>query len=191
MPRKAVRVVPQEEVIGEEHGVDCSCGTCCAPSSKSRTVWGLIAALALVVCGVVVWGVATWGGTTGQYAAVYLQTGDLYFGELIRFPRLHLRNVWYFERVVDQATQQQQLRAVPFNALFWGPGRDVYLNDEQVVFMVPLKDSDFSRAIKDPESLRNQINNAGNAQQGIPQTQGLPSQEEPAPAGTSSQKQSE
>jgi len=36
------------------------------------------------------------------YYAVYLQTGDMYFGKLSRFPKLTLSDVWFLQRNIDE-----------------------------------------------------------------------------------------
>jgi hypothetical protein len=71
-------------------------------------------------------------GLGGAYYAVYLDTGDLYFGKLSRFPSLALTDVWYLERGA------QQLSINDFSQIVWGPAGTLKLNDDRVVWVVKL-----------------------------------------------------
>ena len=104
-----------------------------------------------------------------KYSAVYLQTGDIYFGELSWFPWPSLKNVWLIQRSVDQQNQVQ-LGIVPLKNSFWGPTDKIYLNPKQVVFWTNLrKDSQLIKALENP----NILNSAGQNQQ-MQQPQQLP-----------------
>jgi hypothetical protein len=104
-----------------------------------------------------------------KYSAVYLQTGDIYFGELSWFPWPSLKNVWLVQRSVDQQNQVQ-LGIVPLKNSFWGPTDKIYLNPKQVVFWTNLrKDSQLIKALENP----NILNSAGQNQQ-MQQPQQLP-----------------
>jgi hypothetical protein len=88
-----------------------------------------------------------------KYSAVYLQTGDIYFGELSWFPWPSLKNVWLIQRSVDQQNQVQ-LGIVPLKNSFWGPTDKIYLNPKQVVFWTNLrKDSQLIKALENPNIL--------------------------------------
>mgnify|MGYP001056881368 CR=1 FL=1 len=88
-----------------------------------------------------------------RYSAVYLQTGDIYFGELSWFPWPSLKNVWLIQRTVDQQNQIQ-LGVVPLKNSFWGPIDKIYLNPKQVVFWTNLrKDSQLIKALENPNIL--------------------------------------
>lgn len=69
-----------------------------------------------------------------QYAAVYMQTGDIYYGKLHSWPRLYLENVWYF-----QVDEEGQAQLVPYKGLTWGPSDKMYLNRDQIVWWTPLR----------------------------------------------------
>lgn len=91
-----------------------------------------------------------------EYSAVYLSTGDIYYGVLSWFPLPHLKNVWLLQRSVDQ-NNQQQLGIAPFNRAFWGPVDEIYLNPKQVIFWTRLRnDSQVLKAIQNPSALQQQ-----------------------------------
>lgn len=107
-------------------------------SSKNNFIPGIILAVVVLIAGVFVgWTLPDRG--TG-YSAVYLTTGDMYFGKLYRFPRLHLKDVWYIQRGVDPASQSQQLGVLPLEDTFWGSEGKIYLSSEQVVWTAPISE---------------------------------------------------
>ncbi len=82
-----------------------------------------------------------------DYTAVYLRTGDMYFGEFSRFPRPQLTNAWHLDRTVD-AENQPQVGLTPMSSVFWSPAGTIYLNPDEISFWAPLKkDSDFAKAL--------------------------------------------
>jgi hypothetical protein len=117
----------------------------------------------LLIILVIVLGLGIWLGvkilgrenpeSPSKYSAVYLQTGDIYFGELSWFPWPSLKNVWLIQRTVD-SQNQVQLGVVPLKNSFWGPIDKVYLNPREVVFWTKLrKDSQLVRALENPNIL--------------------------------------
>lgn len=96
------------------------------------------------------------GTELSKYSAVYLSTGDMYFGELDWFPHLHVKNAWYLQRTVNQQNQPQ-LGVLPFSGVFWGPSGDIYLNSKQIIFYTRLKaDSQMAKALANPSLLQPQ-----------------------------------
>lgn len=71
------------------------------------------------------------------YSAVYLATGDIYFGKLSWFPSPHLTDVWYLTRSQDQSGQTQ-LGVAPFKSVSWGPVDEINLDTKQIVFWTAL-----------------------------------------------------
>jgi hypothetical protein len=132
----------------------------------------------LLIILVIVLGLGIWLGVKilgrqnpeapSKYSAVYLRTGDIYFGELSWFPWPSLKNVWLVQRTVD-SQNQVQLGVVPLKNSFWSPVDKIYLNPREVVFWTKLrKDSQLVRALENPNIL-----NAGAGVQNQ-QTQQLP-----------------
>jgi len=91
-----------------------------------------------------------------EYSAVYMSTGDIYYGKLDLFPRMRIRNVWFLQRGVD-AQNQPQLGIAPFGTAFWGPVDEVYLNPQQVIFWTRLRnDSQVAKAFANPALFQQQ-----------------------------------
>jgi len=114
----------------------------------------------LVVLGVAVglWLGQLMASDASPYSAVYLATGDIYFGKLSWFPTPKLENVWFVQRSVDQSNQVRSGLA-RFTGAFWGPVDRVYLNSRQIVFWTRISStSDVAKVFSDPallEKLRN------------------------------------
>jgi glucan phosphoethanolaminetransferase (alkaline phosphatase superfamily) len=98
----------------------------------------LPAAIILLVAVLVAVAVLMWqkGDFSRSYSAVYLDTGDLYFGELSRFPYLSLSNVWYLQR--DSQSQGNTLSE--FAKAAWGPEDKIKINRDRVVWTAKISD---------------------------------------------------
>lgn len=77
------------------------------------------------------------GNLSPKYYAVYLDTGELYFGKLSRFPRLSLSNVWYLQKNL----QTQELSLSDFSKSLWGPKNKISINSDKVVWISEISDS--------------------------------------------------
>ncbi len=87
---------------------------------------------------------------SSDYSAVYLTSGDIYFGKLSWFPWPRLKNVWYIQRTVAP-NSQSQLGVAPFVNAFWGPMDEVYLNPKEIIFWTRLRsDSQLVGALSNP-----------------------------------------
>lgn len=115
-------------------------------SKVNKTLLGLVIVLVVALGGVVYW---QKGGFDSKYSAVYLNTGDIYFGKLSRFPRMTLRDVWFLQKGSDA---QQGFGLSKFEKAFWGPEDEMVINDENVIWVTELKaDSEVVKAIKNPQ----------------------------------------
>jgi len=86
------------------------------------------------------------------YSAVYLSTGDIYFGKLSSFPKSKLENAWLVQRSVN-AESEPELSVVPFSGAFWGPSDTIYLNAAEIVFSTRLrKDSPVALYLSNPSA---------------------------------------
>lgn len=119
-------------------------------------------AVLLVVLVIVLVGLGVWIGTElmgsksasspSPYTAVYLASGDIYFGRLSMFPRPKLSDAWFLQRGVNQQNQPQ-LGLVPFKSAFWGPTGDIYLNPQQVLFWAPVAEgSQVAQSLENPQA---------------------------------------
>lgn len=71
-----------------------------------------------------------------SYYAVYLSTGDVYFGKLNYFPRFSLSDVWLLNRSSDV---NNPLSISEFNKAIWGPEDKLYLNEKNILWKVKLR----------------------------------------------------
>lgn len=117
-------------------------------SKINKVLVGLVVVLAVALGGVVYW---QKGGFDEKYSAVYLNTGDIYFGKLSRFPRMTLRDVWFLQKGSDA---QQGFGLSKFEKAFWGPEDELVINDKNVIWVTELKaDSEVVKSIKNPQSV--------------------------------------
>ncbi len=116
----------------------------------NKILVAVIVVLVLVLAGVVVW--QTWIAGPSYYA-VYLRTGDLYFGELSRFPSFELQHVYMLQ--VNAQNNQNPISVQKFTNVFWGPEDSIKLNRDEVVWYTKLKsDSQLVKLIaSNPELL--------------------------------------
>ncbi|HUS50483.1 MAG TPA: hypothetical protein VMZ91_09980, partial [Candidatus Paceibacterota bacterium] len=72
------------------------------------------------------------------YYAVFLNTGDMYFGKISRFPRLALSDVWYLQRNIQE--EQGGFDLIKFSNVMFGPTDKMEINKENVVWISKLAD---------------------------------------------------
>lgn len=85
-----------------------------------------------------------------EYSAVYLKSGDIYFGKLDWLPWPRIKNPW-----ILQKTQDGGVNVVPFASVFWSPVDMIYLNPKEVTFWTYLKsDSNIVKALRNPASVQ-------------------------------------
>lgn len=114
-------------------------------SKVNKALVGLVVILLIALAGVFYW---QKGGFEEKYSAVYLNSGDIYFGKLSRFPRMTLSDVWFLQKGSDT---QQGFGLSKFEKAFWGPSDEMVINDKNVIWVTELKaDSEVVKAIKNP-----------------------------------------
>lgn len=124
-------------------------------SKINKVLVGLVVVLVVALAGVIYW---QKGGFEEKYSAVYLNTGDIYFGKLSRFPRMTLRDVWFLQKGSDA---QQGFGLSKFEQAFWGPEDKMVINDENVIWVTELKDdSEVVRGIKNPQAITPTVTDA-------------------------------
>ena len=72
--------------------------------------------------------------TEPTYYAVYLRTGELYFGKLQRFPRLCLIDPYLLRTNVQNPEYPFSIQ--DFKQVFWGPENKLNLNSSQIVISI-------------------------------------------------------
>ncbi|MEK7543158.1 MAG: hypothetical protein AAB503_02545 [Patescibacteria group bacterium] len=87
----------------------------------------------------------------GGLRAVYLRTGDLYFGKLTHFPSFGLKQVYLLR--IDNTRQDNPLSIQQFSKVFWGPKDFLSINPQEVVWTAELRsDSQLAELIaQNPE----------------------------------------
>lgn len=96
---------------------------------------------------------ATNPASASGYTAVYMISGDIYFGKLHSFPKSYLTDALYVTRSTGQ-DNKPQLGLATFKSAFWSPVGEIYFNPSQVLFTAPLRnDSQIVTAIQNPASL--------------------------------------
>lgn len=136
-------------------------------STINKILIVLVIILFLILAGLLYWQKF---GLEKPYWAVYLDTGDMYFGKLSYFPRLSLSDVWYIQR--NPQDSQNPLSISKFERVFWGPEDKLYLNEKNIIWKTKLKsDSPVLNFIKNPQMI----------------SQPQPRQESQSPQSTSTQ----
>jgi len=108
----------------------------------------IVIVLAAVLVGIVYWQKV---GFKKSYWAVYLDTGDLYFGQLSFFPKFSLKDAYLLQKNVND--QQNPYSVSKFSNAFWGPEDRIYLNKDNVIWKAKLKDdSQVVNFIQNPQT---------------------------------------
>lgn len=83
-----------------------------------------------------------------RYYAVYLRTGDLYFGKIKWFPKFSMEDIWFIQRTSDQSGQVN-FSLVKFTDAVYLPIDRIDINKDNVVWITRLdKDSPVIQEIK-------------------------------------------
>ena len=105
------------------------------------------------------------------YSAVYLSTGDIYFGKLSWFPSPHMTDVWFISRSQGQNGQTQTALA-PWKSVFWGPSDEISFNAQDIVFSTRLMNgSQVVAAMENPAAVGQQ-SGIGTNPSGVPSNAG-------------------
>ncbi len=114
----------------------------------------IIIGLAAALMAIVYWQKV---GFNKDYWAVYLDTGDLYFGKLSYFPKASLSNAYILQRNAQDS--QNPFSISKFSNVFWGPEDRIYINKENIVWKTKLKpDSQIVNFINNPQSAQPEQN---------------------------------
>ena len=132
-------------------------------SSKKYIFLFLLIVIVLVIAGVFL-GLYLSQGTSAAtqlspYSAVYLSTGDIYFGELSFAPWPRIKNPWFLQRTSDG----ENLNISPMAATFWGPSNVVNLNPKEIIFWTRLRaDSQVASVMANPQAAQQQTQSGTN-----------------------------
>ena len=128
----------------------------------------VVVILAFIAVGVLVG--MRWSGIGGSsqpalspYSAVYLSTGDIYFGKLDWSPAPHMEDAWFLQRGTD-AKGNATVGVYPFSQVAWGPSDEVYSNSSQIIFWTRLNGtSSIAQLIANPSAATAQQQSAAAA----------------------------
>jgi len=115
------------------------------PMNKAnRILVAIILVLAALLIALFAW--RTWSASP-TFTAIYLRSGDLYFGRLVHFPSFGLKEVYLLQ--VNQNDTANPLRVQRFRDVFWGPEDFLRISRSEVVWMTDLRsDSQIVNLIK-------------------------------------------
>lgn len=85
-------------------------------SKTNKILLVIVIVLVLALIGVVLWQ-TVW--KSQSYYAVFMRTGDLYFGQLTWFPSFGLKQVYNLQ--VNTQNQENPVSIQRFKNVFWGP----------------------------------------------------------------------
>lgn len=120
--------------------------------TKKAIIYALIVVLAFLAAYLsYAWGKRTWPFGEPKYQVVQLISGDIYYGKLRTFPGFKLSDVYFIQRTQPQEEGREAgTQLVPLNSLFFGPGNEMRLNKDQILWWGDLsKDSQVLKAIKE------------------------------------------
>lgn len=108
--------------------------------SKLNKVLLVIVILLAVVLGIILWVPNASNVFKPSYYAVYLTSGDLYFGKMAWYSPRTLTDVRVIQQQKDE-NDQPVLNLVNFsNSVIWGPARDLKLNSKNILWTSKLTD---------------------------------------------------
>lgn len=147
--------------------------------SKLNNILISVIVVLLIVLGIVIY----WqnGGFEKNYWAVYLDSGDLYFGKLSNFPQLSLTDVWFLQSNLNN--EENSFGIEKLTNVFWGPKNQLYLNQENIIWKVELEDD--SQVVQFIKSNQNQ--NKETTEEGLEDLKDLENLEENESSDSNSQ----
>ncbi|MFA5172784.1 MAG: hypothetical protein WC435_00035 [Candidatus Paceibacterota bacterium] len=111
----------------------------------SNWIFWIFVLLAVVVGGLYFW----MDGFRKQYYAVYLRTGEIYFGQISYFPRMAMNDPLILQLTGDKENPFSISR---FKDSFWGPEGKIYLGGDNVVWKARIAEgSKMMEALKNPD----------------------------------------
>ena len=134
---------------------------------RPRRGAGKMLGIIVIVLVVLLVGVFTWRWFEGRnaYYAVFLRTGDLYFGKLTRFPSLSLKNVYFIQ--ANPEGSESPLSIQKFSNVFWRPEDKLSIPKDAVAWIAKIdKASELAELLRTNPSLTTQA--------ALPQNAGLP-----------------
>lgn len=101
--------------------------------SKKQLIVFVVLALIVVALALVFSRTPLFAGAP-RYAAVYLDTGDLYFGKLTLLPKFQLTDAWLIQPGLEEGTTS----IARFSDAAWKPAGAINFARDHVVFWAPI-----------------------------------------------------
>lgn len=108
--------------------------------------------LVLITIGLAVYMFISQNKKTDIYSAVYLESGDIYFGKLHTFPKTYLTDIYLLQKNnAPQTSGTTPYILSKFADSMWGPTDYLALNRDKIIWIGKLKnDSTVVKAINNP-----------------------------------------
>ena len=77
------------------------------------------------------------------WSVVYLTTGKIYIGKIVKFPKFQLLDAYLLRVVKSQGEEgetEENLQLSPVDETLWAPEK-LYLNPKQIIFYGPIKET--------------------------------------------------
>ncbi len=109
-----------------------------------KTIGAFAIVLILLVAGFFIGRALSRPAVLSPYSAVYMASGDMYFGKFSRWPHARITDAWHLDRGPNG-----EAGLSPMSSVAWGPGPAIQLNEDQIIFWVALRsDSPLVQALK-------------------------------------------
>ncbi len=92
----------------------------------------IVLLIAILAAALIIYGAR--GGDS--YYAVYLSTGDIYFGKTSFFSKNYFSDVWFLQKNLQD--EQNPYSLAKLKDAFWGPQDSIYLNPKNIIWKVKL-----------------------------------------------------
>ncbi len=102
-------------------------------SKINKFLLSLVIILILVLVGIII------SKIPSSYYAVYLESGELYFGKLSYFPHLTLKSAYLLQ--INRNNKSYPYSLSKLENLFWGPQGSLRLNSSKIIWMAKLKNN--------------------------------------------------
>lgn len=101
--------------------------------TKGQVIFAVVVVVVAIVAALVAVKIVT-AAKNPKYVAVYLETGEIYFGKMNWFPAPRLSNVMFF-----QQREGQGLALDRFTNAVWQPQEPLRISRDEIVFWTYLK----------------------------------------------------
>ena len=123
-------------------------------SKANKFLLAITIVLVIVTIGLALYMLKGQNKKADTYSAIYLESGDIYFGQLHTFPKTYLTSVYLLQKNNDPQTNMATPYILSkFADSMWGPEDYLALNKSKIVWISQLKnDSTVVKAINNPSA---------------------------------------